>query len=319
MNYSLKKNKMKGYMQMKVSVIGAGNVGGTLAQRIAESHLSDVVLVDIAEGIPQGKGLDLADARAITLTDCIVEGTNDYSKITDSKVVVITAGLPRQPGMTREDLIAKNVAITESVVAKIVKYAPDAIILMVTNPLDILTNMALKKSGFDKKKVIGMGCVLDSARFANLIAQETGVSIKEVEAWVIGVHGQGMIPVISQSKVSGKVLAEAFGEDKCNELSERTVKRGAEIVKCLGKGSAYYAPSAAAYEMVRAILKDEKKLLPASVYIDGQYGISDVCIGVPIKLGKDGVEEIVELEILDKEKEQLMSSAESIKTALADL
>ena len=156
---------------MKVSVIGAGNVGGTLAQRIAEAGLSDVVLVDIAEGIPQGKGLDLADARAITLTDCIVEGTNDYSKISDSKVVVITAGLPRQPGMTREDLVAKNVAITESVVKQIVKYAPEAIILMVTNPLDILTNMALKSSGFDKKKVIGMGCVLDSARFANLIAQ----------------------------------------------------------------------------------------------------------------------------------------------------
>ncbi|MFH2137806.1 MAG: malate dehydrogenase [Candidatus Omnitrophota bacterium] len=304
---------------MKVSVIGAGNVGGTLAQRIAEANLSDVILVDIAEGIPQGKGLDLADARAITNTDCIVKGTNDYSQISDSSVVVITAGLPRQPGMTREDLIAKNVAIIKNVVAEIVKYAPEAIILMVTNPLDILTNMVLKASGFDKKKVIGMGCVLDSSRFANLIAQEANVSIKEVEALVIGVHGQGMIPVISQSKVSGKNLGEVFSPEKCDELAENTVMRGAQIVKCLGKGSAYYAPSAAAFSMIRAILNDEKKILPASVYLEGEYGINDVCIGVPIRLGRCGVEEIIELDLTDKEKAQLTASAESLKSASLNL
>ncbi|MCP4648962.1 MAG: malate dehydrogenase [PVC group bacterium] len=304
---------------MKVSVIGAGNVGGTLAQRIAESGLSDVVLVDIADGVPQGKGFDLADARSIIGNDCKVEGTTDYSKISGSKVVVVTAGLPRQPGMSREDLVAKNAATIKKVLSEVVKYASDTILLIVTNPLDILTNIALKTSGFEPNRVIGMGGVLDSSRFANLIAEELNVSINDVKALVIGAHGQGMIPLVSQSSVSGKTLSEVLPKEKVDALVEDTVKRGAQIVACLGKGSAYYAPSAAAFSMVKAILKDEKKVVPASVLLSGQYGLTDVCIGVPVCLGTSGIEEIIELPLTDEEKKQLIDSAESIRSTLTNL
>lgn len=304
---------------MKVSVIGAGNVGATLALRIAEADIADVVLLDIAEGLARGKGFDLSDARSIIGHDRTILGTNDYSDIKDSNIVVVTAGLARQPGMTREDLVSKNTQTIKKVVTSIADNAPDAIIIMVTNPLDILTNIALKISGFDPKKVIGMGGVLDSSRFANLIAEKLGVAPSKVEAMVIGAHGQSMLPMPRFTKVSDKLLTEIISEAECAELSLATVKRGAQIVECLGKGSAYYAPSAAAFSMVSAILKDQKKTVPACVYLNGQYGIKDVCIGVPITLGASGVEQIQQLELTAEEAEKLISSANAVKSAVASL
>jgi len=304
---------------MKVSIIGAGNVGGTLAQRIAESGLCDVVLLDIAEGIPQGKALDLADGRAVTGHSQDIVGTQDYKAIADSAVVVVTAGLPRQPGMTREDLLKKNAVTIRKVVGNIVEHSPQAILLMVTNPLDILTYVAFKESGFDPHRVIGMGGVLDACRFANLVAEELHVSAASIQAMVIGAHGQTMIPLVRYCSVAGIPIAELLPEKKIKEVIGKTVQRGAQIVSLLGKGSAYYAPSAAAFSMVRAIIKDEKKVLPASVFCDGEYGLQDVCIGVPVRLGKRGIEEIVQLKLTDKEQQQLGDSAEAIKKAVTGL
>ncbi|MFH1063025.1 MAG: malate dehydrogenase [Candidatus Omnitrophota bacterium] len=304
---------------MKVSIIGAGNVGATLAQRIAEADLADVVLLDIAEGIAKGKGLDLSDARSIIGHDRTILGTSDYNHIAGSKVVVVTAGLARQPGMTREDLISKNTATIKKVITSVCEKAPEAIIVMVTNPLDILTNIALKTSGFNPSKVIGMGGVLDSSRFANLIAEKLNASPSEINAMVIGAHGQSMLPLPRFTKVAGKKLTELLSEAECNELSMATVKRGAQIVECLGNGSAYYAPSAAAFSMVKAIIADEKKTVSACVYLNGEYGIKDVCIGVPIILGSSGVEQIFELELTKQETENLVASANAVKTAVAGL
>ncbi len=304
---------------MKVSVIGAGNVGGTLAQRIAEADLADVVLLDIAQGIAKGKGFDLSDARSITGHDRSISGTNNYKDIRNSDVVVVTAGLARVPGMTRADLLKKNVSIIKKVVLEIVENAPGTIIIMVTNPLDILTNLALKLSKFDAQKVIGMGGVLDSSRFANLISENLQVPVSSVEALVIGAHSKEMIPLPDFSKVQGKALSEIAGEEKCKELSLATAQRGAEIVACLGQGSAYYAPSAAAYKMVRSILNDEKTVLPACAYCNGEYGIEDTCIGVPVRLGAQGVEEIIELNLSAEHKERLLNCAKSIKETVANL
>ncbi len=304
---------------MKVSIIGAGNVGGTLAQRIAESGLADVVLLDIAEGLAKGKGFDLSDARSIAGCNRSISGTSDYNDIRDSIVVVVTAGLARMPGMTRADLLKKNAAIIKTVICSIAEKAPDSIILMVTNPLDILTNLALHLSKFSPKKVIGMGGVLDSARFANLISENLQVPISSVEALVIGAHSQAMIPLPDFSKVQGKALSQIAGEEKCEAISLATARRGAEIVACLGHGSAYYAPSAAAYKMVRAILNDEKTVVPACAYCNGEYGIEDTCIGVPIRLGARGVEKIIELPLSAEDKEKLLNSAKSIKETVANL
>lgn len=304
---------------MKVSIIGAGNVGATLAQRIAEADLADVVLLDIAAGIAKGKSLDLSDARSIIGHDRILLGTNDYNDIVGSKVVVVTAGLARQPGMTREDLILKNTATIKKVITSVREKAPDSIIIMVTNPLDILTNIALKISGFDSKKVIGMGGILDSARFANLVAEKLNAAPSEIEALVIGAHGQSMLPLPRFSKVSGRKLTELLSVAECDELSLATVNRGAQIVECLGNGSAYYAPSAAVFFMVKAILRDEKKTVSACVYLNGEYGISGVCIGVPIILGASGVEQIFELELTKQESENLVASANAVKSAVAGL
>ncbi len=304
---------------MKISVIGAGNVGATLAQRIAEADLADVVLLDIAAGLAKGKGFDLSDARSIIGHDRNIIGINDYNDIVGSKIVVVTAGLARQPGMTREDLVNKNTVTIKKIIASVCEKAPEAIIIMVTNPLDILTNIALKVSGFDSKKVIGMGGVLDSSRFANLIADKLNAAPSEIEAMVIGAHGQSMLPLPRFTKVAGKKLTELLDESECSELSRATVKRGAQIVECLGTGSAYYAPSAAAFSMVKAIVKDEKKVLSACVYLNGEYGIKDVCIGVPVILGASGVEQIFELELTKQETESLVSSAAAVKSAVAQL
>jgi malate dehydrogenase len=304
---------------MKVSIIGAGNVGATLAQRIAEADLADVVLLDIAQGLAKGKSFDLADARSIIGHDRIILGTNDYNHIAGSKVVVITAGLARQPGMTREDLVNKNTATIKKVIALVCEKAPESIIIMVTNPLDILTNIALKISGFNPNKVIGMGGVLDSSRFANLIAEKLNAAPSEIEAMVIGAHGQSMLPLPRFTKVSGKKLTELLSESECKDLSAATVNRGAQIVECLGNGSAYYAPSAAAFLMVKAIIEDQKKIVSACVHLKGEYGINDVCIGVPIILGAAGVEQIIELELTKLETENLVASANDVKKAVAGL
>ncbi|MCG2711744.1 MAG: malate dehydrogenase [Candidatus Omnitrophica bacterium] len=304
---------------MKVSIIGAGNVGGTLAQRISEAGLADVVLLDIAEGLAKGKGFDLSDARSITSKNHRISGTSDYNEIRDSTVVVVTAGLARVPGMTREDLLKKNAAIIKKVIYSIAENAPDSIIVMVTNPLDILTNLALHLSKFSPQKVIGMGGVLDSARFANLIAEHLDVPVTSVEALVIGAHSKDMIPLAGFSKVSGKPLTQIVSAERCRDLSLATAQRGAQIVACLGQGSAYYAPSAAAFKMVKAIIGSENIVVPACVYCNGEYGIEDTCIGVPARLGSRGVEEIIELDLKVEEKEKLLNSAKFIKEAAANL
>ncbi len=304
---------------MKVSVIGAGNVGGTLAQRIAEADLADVVLLDIAEGIAKGKGLDLSDARYVTGHNRKILGTSDYNAISDSAVVVVTAGLARKPGMTRADLLQKNALIIKTVINSIIGKAPDSIILMVTNPLDILTNLAIKWSKFSSRQVIGMGGVLDSARFANLIAEYLDVPVTSVDAMVIGAHSKDMIPLTGMAKVSGKLLSDIVSGEVCSKLSLATSERGAQIVVNLGQGSAYYAPSAAAFRMVKAIIKDEKAIVPACVYCQGEYSIEDACIGVPVKIGASGVEEIIELEISAEDKEKLINCAQSVKKAAANL
>ncbi|MFH1459752.1 MAG: malate dehydrogenase [Candidatus Omnitrophota bacterium] len=298
---------------MKVSVIGAGNVGGTLTQRLAESGLCEVVLLDILEGIPEGKAFDLHDCRGVLGFDSQVQGTHNYQDIAGSDVVVVTAGLARQPGMTREDLLKKNTSIIEQIVKNIVKFTPDCILIMVTNPLDVLTNIAFKISGFDAKRVMGMGGVLDSARFANLIAEELNVPVSSIEALVIGAHGQAMLPLARLSRVKGEPLSKFLSLIEQNKLVEKTINRGAEIVKRLGKGSAYYAPSAAAFTMIKSIICDEKKVMPACVYLSGEYNIKGVCIGVPVRLGKQGAEEIINLDLTHDEQTKLLDCAQSIK------
>ena len=304
---------------MKVSVIGAGNVGGTLAQRIAEADLADVVLLDIAQGLARGKGFDLSDARSIAGHNRKIYGTSDYNEIRNSNVVVVTAGLARTPGMTRAHLLKKNASIMKTVIGSIAEKAPDSIILMVTNPLDILTNLALKLSKFSSKKIIGMGGVLDSARFANLIAERLDVPITSVEALVIGAHSKDMIPLAGFSKVAGKLLKDIVPKEQCSELSLATAERGAQIVALLEQGSAYYAPSAAAFAMVKAIIKDEKIVMPACVYCQGEYSIKDACIGVPVKIGAHGAQEIIELRLSPQDKEKLINCAQFAKEAAADL
>ncbi len=304
---------------MKVSVIGAGNVGATLAKRIVESDLADCVLVDIVKGLAEGKSLDLCHSASITGHKKTICGTDDYKYTKDSDVVVITAGLARRPGMSRDDLMAKNGGIVKGILKNVVEQSPNAIILMVTNPLDVTTYIAYKESGFGPKRVMGMAGVLDSSRFAHLIARELKVLPTDIETMVLGGHGNTMVPLLSHTKIKGKPLFEALSLEKINELVKRTRKAGAEIVSLLGTGSAYYAPSAASFLMVRAIIKDEKRLLPASVYLNGEYGLKDLCLGVPVKLGKNGVEEIVELKLTDEEKKQLAASAERTKGLLTKI
>jgi len=304
---------------MKISIIGAGHVGGTLAQRIIEADLADVVLVDTAKGVAQGKALDLSDARYIIGHNRNIIGTSDYKDIEDSSFVVVSAGLARKPGMSREDLLKKNAEIVKSVTIEIVKRAPRSILIIVTNPLDILTNIALKVSGFAPLRVIGMGGVLDSSRLANLIAEGLDVPVGAVEALVIGAHGQTMIPLPQLSKVSGKSLTDIISAKQCEDLFKATVERGAKIVSCLGQGSAYYAPSAAVFFMLKAMIKNEKRIVTACVYLSGEYGIEDTCIGVPVQLGPEGVEKIIELDIDEEEKKKLIASAKSVKEAASNL
>ena len=298
---------------MKISIIGAGNVGSTTAMRLAQEGLGEIILIDVIKGLAQGKALDLEDARPLLKHNYQIEGSDDISKIKGSDIIVITAGFARKPGMTREELLQKNSAILKDICANIKNLSPKAILIVVTNPLDLMVNFVLKITGFKPQKVLGMGVSLDAARLSNLISKELNIPVTDIEAVVIGSHGEGMLPLPRFSKVKGVSLDEFIADNKIDGLVDKTVNRGAEIVSLLGSGSAYFAPSAAVCAMVRAIAKDEKRVIGACAYLNGEYGIKDICIGVPCRLGKEGVEQIVELELNKKELELLKISAESIR------
>ncbi len=303
-------------MRKKVTVIGAGNVGASLACYLAEENSADVVLLDIIEGVPQGKALDLLQTGPIRGYDVNLTGTNDYKDIAGSEVVAITAGLARQPGMSREDLITKNAGIVGQVVENVVKYAPNSFIIVVTNPLDIMTYHAFKKSGFPANRVMGQAGVLDSIRFRTFVAMELKVSVKEVQALVLGGHGDSMVPLPRYTTVGGVPITELLSTERIAALSQRTRDGGTEIVKLLKTGSAYYAPAASTAEMIDAILNDRKKMLAASAMVKGEYGLSDLYIGVPVILGAQGIEKVVELKLLPEEKEALHNSAKIYKDML---
>jgi malate dehydrogenase len=300
-------------MRKKITVVGGGNVGASCAVNLALKELGDVVLVDVVEGIPQGKGLDMLQMGPVEGYDVQITGANDYEPTANSDVVVITAGLARKPGMSRDDLLLANHAVVKSVTEQIAKYSPNAILVLVTNPLDAMCWTAFKVSKFSKNRVIGMAGILDSARFRTFIAQELNVSVENVTAVVLGGHGDTMVPVVRLSNVSGIPLTELIAKDKLDAIVNRTANGGAEIVKHLKTGSAYYAPSAAAVEMVESILRDKKKVLPCAAYLEGEYGVNGLFVGVPVKLGSNGIEKIYEIQLNADEKAALAKSAASVK------
>ncbi len=300
-------------MRKKVTVVGAGNVGANCALRIADKELADVVLVDVVEGVPQGKGLDLLESGPIQGYDVSITGANDYEPTANSDIVVITAGFPRKPGMSRDDLLMANYEVVKMATEKAVKYSPDAILILVTNPLDAMCWTAYQVSKFSKNRVIGMAGVLDTARFRTFIAAELGVSMENVTAVVMGGHGDTMVPIVRLSSVSGIPLTELMDQATLDRLVQRTRDGGAEIVKYLKTGSAYYAPSAATIEMVESILKDKKKVLPCAALLEGEYGINGLFVGVPVKLGSNGIEKIYEIKLNTDEKAQLDKSAASVQ------
>jgi malate dehydrogenase len=300
-------------MDKKVTVVGAGNVGATAAQRLAEKGLCDVVLVDIVEGVPQGKALDLMEAAPVEKHDGQVTGTNSYEATEGSDIVIITAGIPRKPGMSRDDLISTNAGIVKAVTEQVVKYSPDAVLIIVSNPLDAMCHVAYEASGFPKNRVIGMAGVLDSARFRTFIAMELKVSVENIHAFVLGGHGDTMVPLPRYSTVAGIPITELLPQERIAELVDRTANGGAEIVGLLKTGSAFYAPASSAVEMAESILKDRKKILPCAVYLDGEYGYKELFIGVPVKLGAGGVEEIIEIKLTEAEKAALDKSAAAVE------
>ncbi|HUU50746.1 MAG TPA: malate dehydrogenase [Nitrospinota bacterium] len=300
-------------MRVKITVVGAGNVGATTAEYIAEKELGDVVMIDILEGIPQGKGLDIFQRGPIEGYDSKVFGTNDYKDTKDSDIVVITAGLARKPGMSRDDLLFKNAGIVKEVVENVVKYSPDSILIVVTNPLDAMAQLAYKISKFPKNRVIGMAGILDTARFRTFLAMELNVSVENIHATVLGGHGDTMVPLARYSTVAGMPITELLPKDKIDKIIERTAGGGGEIVALLKTGSAFYAPAAAITEMIESILKDKKKILPCCVYLEGEYGIKGLYMGVPVKLGRDGVEEIIEIKFNQEEKEAFNKSVAAVR------
>jgi malate dehydrogenase len=300
-------------MRKKVTVVGAGNVGANCALRIADRELADVVLVDVVEGVPQGKGLDLLESGPVQGYDVMVTGANDYAPTEGSDVAIITAGFPRKPGMSRDDLLIKNYEIVGTATAEVAKHSPDCVIIMVTNPLDAMAQAAYWVSGFPKHRVVGMAGVLDSARFRTFIAQELQVSVENVTGVVMGGHGDTMVPLVRLSGVSGIPLTELMDQAAIDRIVERTRNGGAEIVKYLKTGSAYYAPSAAAVEMAESILKDKKKVLPCAAYLEGEYGISGLFVGVPVKLGAGGIEKIYEMRLTEDETALLQKSAGAVQ------
>ncbi len=297
----------------KVTVVGAGNVGGTTAQRLAERNYADVVLVDIVEGLPQGKALDILESGPVLGFDSNVIGTNSYEETAGSDVVVITSGSPRKPGMSRDDLLKTNQNIVGSVTAEIVKHSPDAILVMVANPLDAMCHVAMETSGFPRERVVGMAGILDTARYRTFIAQELGVSVRDVFALVLGGHGDTMVPLPSMATVGGVSITDLMPKDRVDAIVDRARNGGAEIVGLLQSGSAFYAPSATAVEMVDAILQDQKRILPCAAYLQGEYGLNDLFVGVPVKLGAKGIEEVVELDLADSERAALDKSADSVR------
>lgn len=304
---------------MKIAVIGAGNVGSLTAMRIAQDGLGDVLLIDILKGKAYGKALDLEDARPLLKYNYNIAGSDDIAQLKDSDIVVVTAGLARKPGMSREELLAKNAQILKGVCLNIKELAKKAIVIIVTNPLDIMTFYALKITGFKPNKLFGMGISLDTARFINLIAGELNLPVTDIEALVIGAHGEGMLPLPGFAKVKGVALDEFISDDKIESLASRTVARGAEIVANLGTGSAFFAPSAAIAAIVKTIVKDEKRTIGLCSYLNGEYGIKDSCTGVPCRLGKNGIEEVIELDLSPEEKSRLVKSAQLVAAAAAQL
>lgn len=303
----------------KVSVIGAGNVGATVANKVAEMELGDVVMVDIIDGLPQGKGLDMFESAPVEGFDSTILGSTVYEETRDSDVVVITSGVPRKPGMSREDLLDTNKKIIDSVVAQVVANSPNTILVMVANPLDTMTYLALKRSGFPKRRVVGMAGILDTARFKTFIAMELNVSVEDIQTIILGGHGDQMVPLPRYTTVSGIPILQLLPEETVDRLVDRTRKGGGEIVSLLKTGSAFYAPGAAAAQMVEAILKDKKRLLPCCAYLEGEYGLSDICFGVPVKLGSNGVEEIIELELTAEEGKLVSKSAEAVRNSIIAL
>ncbi len=300
-------------MEKKVTVVGAGHVGETTAQRIAEKELADVVLVDILEGVPQGKALDLLESGPVQKYDARVEGANSYEATRGSHIVVITAGLPRKPGMSRDDLLMSNAKIVKEVTEQVVRYSPDSILIIVSNPLDAMCHVAKGVSGFPRERVIGMAGVLDSARFRTFIAMELDVSVESTHAFVLGGHGDTMVPLARYSTVAGIPITELIPADRLEAIIQRTRAGGAEIVKLLKTGSAYYAPSAAVTEMVESILKDKRKILPCAAYLEGEYGCNNLFLGVPAKLGSKGLTQVIEIKLTDDEAAALGKSAASVQ------
>lgn len=303
----------------KITIIGAGHVGATTAQLCAYKKLGHIVLIDIVEGIPQGKTLDMMESAPLEDFDCNIIGTNDYADTRDSDIVVITAGMPRKPGMTREDLRDVNAEIVKTVTEQVIKHSPDCFMIVVTNPVDTMTWVAKKYSGLPKRRIVGMAGVLDSTRFRHFISNELGVSNEDVHAMVMGLHGEDMVPLPSHTSVAGIPLTELVPEEKIDEMVIRTRNGGGEIVKYLKTGSAYYAPASSITQMIESILRNQRKILPCPAYMEGEYGIKDIFMGVPCVLGASGLERIIELKLTDEEKALLNKSAESVKKSVAQL
>jgi malate dehydrogenase len=297
----------------KVTVIGAGNVGATTAQRIAEAGLADVVLVDIVEGLPQGKALDLAEAAPVVGHDARITGTNDYADTAGSDIIVVTSGLARQPGMSRDDLLAKNAGIVKAVVAASAAQSPDAVLIIVTNPLDAMCHVAMQASGFPRERVIGMAGVLDSARFRTFIAEELGVSVEDTHAFVLGGHGDTMVPLSRYSTVAGIPITELLPPDRIKALEDRTANGGAEVVALLKTGSAFYAPAASTFEMVDAILRDRRRVLPCAVLLQGEYGVDGLFVGVPVVLGAGGMQRVISITLTGDEQAAFQKSAAAVR------
>ncbi len=300
-------------MRNKVTVVGAGNVGATTALRIHQLGYADVVLIDVIEDLPQGKGLDMLEAGPVTGTDAGITGSNNYEATANSDLVVITAGIARRPGMSRDDLLLTNMRITSSVTEQVVKYSPNCIIIAVTNPLDAMVQNVYESSGFPRNRVFGMAGVLDTARFRTFISQELNVSVQDVQALVLGGHGDDMVPLVRYTTAGGIPITELMAEEKIDQLVQRTRDGGGEIVALLKEGSAYYAPSAAITQMVEAVLLDKKRILPCCAYLEGEYGINGLCVGVPVKIGANGMEEVIQVGLTESEKAALNHSADGVK------
>ena len=300
-------------MRSKITVVGAGFVGSTLVQRLAERDYADVVMFDIIPNMPQGKALDMLQAGPVIGYDSLVTGTNDYDDTANSDLVVITSGFPRKPGMSRDDLVKKNQEIVSQVTSEIVKRSPNCIIIMVTNPLDAMAQLAYHISGFPRNRVVGMAGVLDTARFRTFIAQELNVSVRDVQAYVLGGHGDTMVPLARMCTVAGVPISELLPPERIEQIVQRTRDGGAEIVKLLGTGSAYFAPSASVLQMVDSILLDKKMIMPCAVYLQGEYGINGLFVGVPAKLGAQGVEQVIEIELNENERTLLKKSADAVE------